>query len=80
MSHSDMTLGVETFKEQYRYLRALWDGLREMQRQGATLDAARQRYTIDRDFPYFKARLLKLRGVSIHDSNVEAIWERIGGR
>ena len=80
MSHSDMTLGVETFKEQYRYLRALWDGLCEMQRQGATLDAARQRYTIDRDFPYFKARLLKLRGVSIHDSNVEAIWERIGGR
>jgi len=32
MAHSDMDLSVETFKEQYRYLKTLWNGLREMRR------------------------------------------------
>jgi len=34
---------------------------------------------IERDFPYFKGRLLKIRDVDIHENNVQAIWARITG-
>ncbi len=79
MAHSDMKLGVETFKQQYRYLKTLWDGLGKMQHEGATLEDAKKRYVIERDFPYFKGRLLKIRDVDIHENNVQAIWARITG-
>jgi len=80
MAHSDMNLGVETFKQQYRYLKTIWDGLREMRSQGLTLEDAKKRYTIERDFPYFKDKLLKMRDVNLHENNIEAIWARIGGK
>ena len=79
-AHSDMRIGAETFKQQYQYLKTLWDGLREMRSAGATLEDAKKKYTIERDFPYFKDRLLKIRDVNIHENNVEAIWARIGGK
>jgi len=79
-AHSDMRLEVETFKQQYRYLKALWDGLRELQAKGATLEEAKGKYVIERDFPYFKDRMLKVRDVNINENNVEAIWARIGGQ
>ena len=79
-AHSDMRLGVETFKQQYRYLKTLWDGLREMQAGGASLEEAKTKFTIGRDFPYFKDRMLKMRDVDIHQNNVEAIWEKLGGK
>jgi len=78
MAHSDMKLGVETFKEQYRYLKTLWDGLHELRAKGATLADAKSAYSIERDFPYFKDRMLKVRDTDIHQNNVEAIWERLG--
>lgn len=80
MAHSDMKLGVETYKEQYRYLKTLWDGLRELRARGATFEDAKQKYTIEKDFPYFKDRLLKMRDVNLHENNVEAIWARISGK
>jgi glyoxylase-like metal-dependent hydrolase (beta-lactamase superfamily II) len=80
IAHSDMWLEVETFKQQYRYLKTIRDGLREMQAKGATLAEAKQKYAVVRDFPYFKDRMLKMRDVDIHQNNVEAIWERIGGK
>ena len=79
MAHSDMGLSVETYKQQYRYLKTLWDGLREMHKRGATLEDAKKKYAIERDFPYFKDRLLKVRDVNIHENNVEAIWAKLGG-
>jgi len=79
-AHSDMRLGVETFKQQYRYLKTLWDGLRELKAKGGTLEDAKAKYTIERDFPYFKDRLLKMRDIDIHANNVEAIWNRMGGQ
>jgi glyoxylase-like metal-dependent hydrolase (beta-lactamase superfamily II) len=79
-AHSDMRLGVETFKQQYRYLKALWDGLRELRAQGAPLEDAKKKYAIERDFPYFKDRMLKMRDTDIHQNNVEAIWEKIVGK
>ena len=79
MAHSDMKLGVETFNQQYRYLKTLWDGLRELQAKGATLEDAKKTFTIERDFPYFKNRILKMRDVDLHENNVEAIWARLGG-
>jgi glyoxylase-like metal-dependent hydrolase (beta-lactamase superfamily II) len=80
IAHSDMDLSVETFKEQYKYLKTLWEGLGEMRRQGATLEEAKQKYTIERDFPHFKDRILEIQGTKIHDYNVEAIWERLSSR
>jgi len=80
MAHSDMNLSVETFKEQYRYLKTLWDGLREMRRQGTTLEDAKKKFTIEKDFPYFKDRILAVRGTNIHENNIEAIWERLASQ
>jgi glyoxylase-like metal-dependent hydrolase (beta-lactamase superfamily II) len=77
MAHSDMFLSVETFKEQYRYFRTLWDGLQEMSRQGLTVEDAKKRYTIEKDFPYFKDRIIKVRDIDINENNIEAIWDRI---
>lgn len=79
-AHSDMRLGVETFKQQYRYLKTLRDGLREMQAGGASLEEAKAKYTVERDFPHFKERILRIRDTDIHSNNVEAIWEKIGGK
>jgi len=79
-AHSDMRLGVETFKQQYRYLKAIWDGLRELKTKGGELEDAKAKYTIERDFPYFKDRMLKMRDMDIHQNNVEAIWERLGSQ
>jgi cyclase len=79
-AHSDMHLEVETFKQQYRYLKALWDGLRELKANGVSLEEAKNKYVIERDFPYFKDRILKMRDVDIHLNNVEAIWVKIGGK
>ena len=59
------------------YLKTLWEGLRELRRQGASLETARNRYSIERDFPYFKDRTLVVRGTNIHENNVEAIWEKL---
>jgi ankyrin repeat protein/glyoxylase-like metal-dependent hydrolase (beta-lactamase superfamily II) len=78
-AHSDMKLSVEAFKEQYRYLKTLWDGLRELHVQGSILEDAKKKYVIERDFPYFKARRLAIRDLNIHDNNVEAIWAKLGG-
>ena len=80
IAHSDMRLEVETFKQQYRYLKTLWDGLGELKATGGALEDAKARYTIERDFPYFKDRILKMRDVDIHQNNIEAIWEKIGGK
>lgn len=80
MAHSDMKLGVETFKQQYRYLGTLWNGLRELRAKGGTLEDAKKKYTIERDFPYFKDRRLKIRDIDIHQNNIEAIWARIDGK
>jgi len=79
-AHSDMRLGVETFKQQYRYLKTLWDGLRRLKAAGASLEEAKAKFTIERDFPYFKDRILKMRDTDIHQNNVEAIWGKIGGK
>jgi hypothetical protein len=35
---------------------------------------------VEHDFPYFKDRILKMRDVDIHQNNVEAIWEKLGGK
>jgi cyclase len=77
MAHSDMFLSVETFKQQYRYLNTLWQGLSEMYRQGMSLEDAKEKYTIEEDFPYFKERITKMRDIDINGNNIEAIWERI---
>jgi glyoxylase-like metal-dependent hydrolase (beta-lactamase superfamily II) len=77
MAHSDMFLSVETFKQQYRYLNTLWQGLSEMHRQGMSIEEAKKKYTIEKDFPYFKDRITKRRDIDIHEHNIEAIWERI---
>jgi glyoxylase-like metal-dependent hydrolase (beta-lactamase superfamily II) len=77
MAHSDMFLSVETFKEQYKYFKTLWDGLREMQHRGLTIEDAKKNYTIEKDFPYFKDMRLEIGGISIHEYNLEAIWDRI---
>lgn len=77
MAHSDMFLSVETFKEQYRYLNTLWQGLSEMFRQGMTLEDAKKKYIIEKDFPYFKDKITKMRDIDINEHNIEAIWERI---
>ena len=78
MAHSDMDLSVETFKEQFRYFKTMWNGLRELHRQGATLEDAKKKYSIENDFPHFKNRTLVIRGTNIHEYNAEAIWERLG--
>lgn len=80
MAHSDMDLSVATFREQYRYLKTLWDRLSELHRRGASMEDARKEFTIERDFPYFKDRMLAIRGTNIHDNNVEAIWDKLSGR
>jgi len=77
MAHSDMSLSVETFKEQYGYFKTLWDGLREMHRMGLTIDDAKKAYNVEKDFPYFKNKRLDIGGKNLHENNVEAIWERI---
>jgi glyoxylase-like metal-dependent hydrolase (beta-lactamase superfamily II) len=77
MAHSDMFLSVETYKEQYAYLSTLWNELSEMHRQGLTLEDAKKKYTIEKNFPYFKDRITKVRDIDINVHNIEAIWERI---
>jgi len=77
MAHSDMSLSVETFKEQYQYFKRLWDILREMHRRGLTIEEVKKACTIEKDFPYFKGKRLKVGGTNIHEYNIEAIWERI---
>jgi glyoxylase-like metal-dependent hydrolase (beta-lactamase superfamily II) len=79
-AHTDMRLGIETFKQQYRYLKTLWDGLRELKAKGGTLEEAKAKFVIERDFPYFKDRMLKMRDMDIHQNNVETIWDKIGGK
>jgi len=77
-AHSDMELSPETFKEQYRYLRTLRDGLREMHARGLSLDDAKKATTIEKDFSYFKDKMLKVRDIDLHQNNIEAIWEKLG--
>lgn len=77
VAHSDMFLSVETFKEQYKYLNALWQGLSEMYQQGLTLEDAKKKYTLAENFPYFKDKVIKIRDIDIHENNIEAIWKWI---
>jgi glyoxylase-like metal-dependent hydrolase (beta-lactamase superfamily II) len=77
MAHSDMFLSVETYKEQYKYLSTLWNGLSEMYRKGMTLEEAKKKFSVENDFPYFKDRIIKIRDIDINEYNIEAIWERI---
>ena len=77
MAHSDMFLSVECFKEQYQYLHTLWQGLSEMVQQGMKIEDAKEKYTIEEDFPYFRDKRTKVRRERIHENNIETIWERI---
>ncbi len=77
MAHSDMYLSVETFMEQYRYLRKLWDGLLEVYQQGQTIEDAKKKYTLEDEFPYFLDKRTEQRRTQLHEYNIEAIWERI---
>jgi cyclase len=77
MAHSDMFLSVETFRQQYGYLHALWQGLSEIHRQGQTIEDAKKKFTIEDDFPYFKDKIIETRRGNIHENNIEAIWERV---
>jgi glyoxylase-like metal-dependent hydrolase (beta-lactamase superfamily II) len=80
IAHSDMGLEVETFKQQYRYLKTLRDGLRELKAEGGTLEDAKAKYSVERDFPYFKDRILWIMDTDIHTYNVEAIRDRMEGK
>ncbi len=80
LAHSDMFLSVETFKEQYRYLNTLWQGLSEMYRQGMTLEAAKEKYTIKKDFSYFMDKITKMGDIDINEHNIEALWEKISDK
>jgi glyoxylase-like metal-dependent hydrolase (beta-lactamase superfamily II) len=80
MAHSDMFLSVETFKEQYRYLSTLWNGVSEIFRQGMTLEDAKKKFTIEKDFPYFKDKITKVRDIDINEYNIETIWERLSDK
>lgn len=77
MAHSDMFLSVETYKEQYKYMNTLWQGLLEMHRQGMTIEDAKKKYTIEDDFPYFMDKITKRGDIDINEYNIEAIWEKI---
>jgi cyclase len=77
MAHSDMFLSVDTFKEQYKYLSTLWKGVSDMFQKGMTLEEAKKKFTVEKDFPYFKDRITKMRDTDITEYNIEAIWERI---
>jgi glyoxylase-like metal-dependent hydrolase (beta-lactamase superfamily II) len=77
MAHSDMFLSVETYKEQYNYLSTLWNGVSEMYQKGVTLEQAKKAYSIEKDFPYFKDRITKVRDIDITEYNIETIWEKI---
>ncbi len=80
MAHSDMYLSVETFKEQYRYLRDLWEGLSDLHSQGIALEDARKIFTIEDDFPYFKDKITETGKGSIHERNIEAMWKMLSER
>jgi len=80
MAHSDMFLSVKTYKEQYKYLSALWNGVSDMFRQGMTLEDVKKKFTIEKDFSYFKDRITKMRDTDITEYNIEAIWERLSGK
>jgi hypothetical protein len=72
-----MFLSVETYREQYKYLSTLWNGVSEMFEKGMTLEEAKKNFTIEKDFPYFKDRITKVRDIDITEYNIEAIWEKI---
>ena len=72
-----MFLSVETYKEQYKYFSTLWNGVSEMYRKGMTLEEAKKKFSVEKDFPYFKDRITKVQDIDINEYNIEAIWERI---
>jgi len=80
MAHWDMPISIAGFKEQYHYLKTLWDGLEAMQREGKTLEDAKREYTIEEDFPFFKDKILKIRDIDLHSGNIEAIWQWQAGK
>lgn len=77
MAHSDMFLSVDTFKEQYRYLHTLWQGLTDMASQKMSIDDAKKKYILEEAFPYFWDKRTEERRKRLHTNNIEAIWERI---
>jgi glyoxylase-like metal-dependent hydrolase (beta-lactamase superfamily II) len=77
MAHSDMFLSVDTYKEQYKYLSTLWNGVSEMYQKGMTLEEAKKKYSVEKDFPFFKDRITKVRDIDITEYNIEAIWEKL---
>lgn len=77
VAQTNMTLSVAGFKEQYKYFKTLRDGLQALYKKGLSIEEAKKAYTIEKDFPYFKDKRLEIRGQSIHEYNIEAIWERL---
>jgi len=77
MAHSDMYLSVESFKQQYNYLRTLWDELTELKRQNISLEEAKKKFPFKERFPYFWDPRYAERKTLIHLNNLEVIWERI---
>jgi len=80
MAHWDMPMSVEAFKEQYFYLKTVVDTLDEMQQAGNTLDDAKRTFTIEKDFPFFKDKILKIRDIDLHENNIEALWKWLSGK
>lgn len=74
---ADLPLHTERFIDRVLFA---WAGDDMQLIRTVALSTARGVVVIARDFPYFKDRMLKMRDMDIHQNNVEAIWERIGGK
>ena len=77
MAHWDMPHSVDAFREQYRYLKTVWDKLANLKREGKTLEDAKTTFSIEKDFPYFKDKRTKVRDIDLHLNNIEALWDYI---
>lgn len=51
-----------------------------MKAEGASLEEAKAKWNIERDFRCFRDRMFKMKDTDIHQENVEAIRDTIGGK
>lgn len=75
--HGDMMTRQDLLNHR-RYIRDLWGGMQEAIAEGLSLEAVKERFSLENHFPYVKhLRHTWDDGTDFHVSNVETVWKML---
>jgi glyoxylase-like metal-dependent hydrolase (beta-lactamase superfamily II) len=76
--HWDNDVSPTYFQQAHRYVRTIWEELREARSRGAGLESVYAQLDLESRFPEFRELVHEYEGVNYHRKNIEIVWALLG--